>query len=128
MSPLTASSLLCCGRNFPFEPKAKNTFPSFRTQRSIENFSFESFSLLSFCSLKHLSLLCSMMMILYMSKWMFMNANDMMICYVQMNIRTHAQKNISTALRPLKNDKNLFVVYFSASPFTFRCISVDFSL
>jgi hypothetical protein len=59
---------------------------------------------------------------------MFMNANDMMICYVQMNIRTHIQKTISTALRPLKNDKNLFAVYFSASPFTFRCISVDFSL
>jgi hypothetical protein len=44
-----------------------------------------------------------------------MNANDMMICYVQMNIRTHAQKTISTALRPLKNDKNLFAVYFSVN-------------
>jgi hypothetical protein len=51
-----------------------------------------------------------------------------MICYVQLNIRTHAQKIISTALRPLKNDKNVFAVYFSASPFTFWCISVDFSL
>ena len=37
-------------------------------------------------------------------------------------------KTISTALRPLENDKNLFAVYFSASPFTFRYISVDFSL
>ncbi len=96
-------TLLCCGRNFSFEPKAKNTFPSFRIQRSIENFSFESFPYF----LKHLSFLCSIMMILYMSKWMFMNANDMMICYVQMNIRTHAQKTISTALRPLKNEKHL---------------------
>jgi hypothetical protein len=124
MFPLSVFNLLCCGRNFSFEPKAKNTFPSFRTQRSIENFFFESFPYF----LKHQSFLCSIMMILYMSKWMFMNANDMMACNVQMNIRTHVQKTISTVLHPLKNDKNLFAVYFSASPFTFRCISVDFSL
>jgi hypothetical protein len=55
-----------------------------------------------------------------MSKWMFMNANDMMTCNVQMNIRTNVQKTISTALHLLKNDKNLFAVYFSASPFIFR--------
>jgi hypothetical protein len=32
--------VLCCGRNFLFEPKAKNTFPSFRTQRSMKISSF----------------------------------------------------------------------------------------
>jgi hypothetical protein len=48
-----------------FEPKAKNTFPSFRTQQSIKNFLFlRNFSSLS----KHLSFLCDMMMILHMSK------------------------------------------------------------
>ena len=77
-----------------FEPKAKNTFPSFRTQRSIKIF-LRSFSSL----LKHLSFLCGMMMILYMSKCMFMNANDMMRCIVQMNIKTHIQKTIIIALQ-----------------------------
>src|SRR5688572_11823226 len=113
LSPLSASSLLCCGRNFSFEPKAKNTFPSFRTQRSIENFSFGSF--LYF--LKHLSFLCSMMMILYMSKWMFMNANDMVTCNVQMNIRTHSKNHKHDPSSP---QKIFFAVYFSASPLTFR--------
>jgi hypothetical protein len=33
-------NLLCYERNFIFEPKAKNTFPSFRTQRSMKISSF----------------------------------------------------------------------------------------
>jgi hypothetical protein len=35
---LSVYNLLCYGQNFSFEPKAKNTFPSFRTQRSIKFF------------------------------------------------------------------------------------------
>jgi hypothetical protein len=37
-------------------------------------------------------------------------------------------QNHNHSLHSLGNDSNLFVVYFSASPFTFRCIGADFSL
>jgi hypothetical protein len=53
---------------FPFEPKAKNTFPSFCTQRSINLFFFIFAEALSL-ELKQLSVLYDMMvMILRMSK------------------------------------------------------------
>jgi hypothetical protein len=78
---------------------------------------------------------------------MFMNANDMIKCIVQMNVGTHVQKTIIIALHPLGNDSNLFTfqlhrLLFGVSALTFRCkpllgdsspftfsgISVDFSL
>jgi hypothetical protein len=42
--------------------------------------------------------------------------------------RNTYSKTIIIALHPLGNDSNLLAVYFSASPFTFRCVSVDFLL
>ena len=80
-----------------FEPKAKkNTFPSFRTQRSIENIiilfsealhknnSFPSFLCTKlffpffFLFLPKQSFYAMKMIILHMPRWMFMNANAMM--------------------------------------------------
>jgi hypothetical protein len=65
-----------------FEPKAKNTFPSLRTQRSIklllfpfsEAFSFKA-EARAFSFKVEASVYVMMTMILCMSKWMFMNAN-----------------------------------------------------
>jgi hypothetical protein len=61
-----------------------------------------------------------MMMILWMSKWMYMNAtNDVMFCANECpytRLRSHIQ-----TLCSLRNDWNLFAVYFSASPLIFRC-------
>jgi hypothetical protein len=52
--PFFCCYLLCCGRNQCcrfFKPKAKNTFPSFRSQRSIlelkAKYTLPSFSLVS---------------------------------------------------------------------------------
>ena len=60
------------------------------------------------------------MMILRMSKWMYMNAmNDVMYCANECpytRLRSHIQ-----TLYSLRNDWNLFAVYFSASPLIFRC-------
>jgi hypothetical protein len=55
-----------------------------------------------------------------MSKWMCMNAmNDVMYCANECpnaRLRSHIQ-----TLHSLRNDWNLFVVYFSATPLTVRC-------
>jgi hypothetical protein len=67
----------------------KNTFPSFRTQLSIENnisplseallFVYEALSSSSFFSFfAEASTYAMMMIILHMPEWMFMNANAMM--------------------------------------------------
>jgi hypothetical protein len=60
------------------------------------------------------------MMILCMSKWMFMNAMyDVMYCANECP-NTHIQSFIHN-LHSLRKDWNLFVVYFSAAPLIFRC-------
>ena len=61
-----------------------------------------------------------MMMILCMSKWMYMNAmNDVMHCANECP-DTRLRSHIKTP-HSLRNDWNLFVVYFSAAPLIFRC-------
>jgi hypothetical protein len=61
-----------------------------------------------------------MMMILCMSRWMFMNAMyDVMWCANECpntHIRSHNHN-----LHPLRNDWSLFAVYFSAALLIFRC-------
>jgi hypothetical protein len=112
--------LLWCGRNlYFFEPKAKNTFPSFRTQRSINLLPF----LLPKCypyNRSNCLFLYDMMMILCMSKWMYMNAmNDVMYCANECP-DTRLWSHIKTP-HSLRNDWNLFAVYFSAAPLIIRC-------
>jgi hypothetical protein len=68
--------------------RRKNTFPSFRTQRSIENnisplseallFVHEALSSSFFFFFAEASTYAMMMIILHMPGWMFMNANAMM--------------------------------------------------
>ena len=97
--------------------RQKTTFPSFRTQWSKRNCFF-----FLFCRsmiFRAEAITCVMMiMILHMSKWMFMNANAMMWCTVQMNVQTHIRSH-NHSLRSLRNRHSLFAVYFSASPFYF---------
>jgi hypothetical protein len=60
-----------------------------------------------------------MMMILCMSKWMFMNAMyDVMYCANE-GPKTHIRSHIHN-LHPLRNDWSLFAIYFSAAPLIFR--------
>jgi hypothetical protein len=44
-----------------------------------------------------------------------------------MNVQTHTYEATTKTFVPLGTTK-VSVVYFSASPFIFRCISADFSL
>ena len=107
----------------PFEPKAKNTFPSFRTQRSINLL----LKLYPYSRSNCLYLYDMMMMILCMSKWMFMNAMYDVMYRANECPNTHIRSHIHN-LHSLRNDWSLFAAYFSASPLIFRCISADFSL
>ena len=103
-----------------FEPKAKHTFPSFRTQRSMK--------LLLFFLPKHyphnqsicLYLYDMMMMILCMSRWMFMNAMYDVMWRANECPNTHIRSH-NHNLHSLRNDWSLFAAYFSASPLIFRC-------
>ena len=61
-----------------------------------------------------------MMMILCMSKWMFMSAMyDVMYCANE-GPKTHIRSHIHN-LHPLRNDWSLFAIYFSVVPLIFRC-------
>jgi hypothetical protein len=61
-----------------------------------------------------------MMMILCMSKWMFMNAMYDVLYRANECPNTHIWSFIHN-LHSLTNDWSLFAVYFSAAPFIFRC-------
>jgi hypothetical protein len=60
------------------------------------------------------------MMILCMSKWMFMNAMYDVMYHANECPNTHIRSFIHK-LHSLRNDWNLFVVYLSAAPLIFRC-------
>jgi hypothetical protein len=61
-----------------------------------------------------------MMLILCMSKWMFMNTMYDVMYRANECPNTHIRSFIHN-LHSLRNDWNLFAVYFSAAPFIFRC-------
>jgi hypothetical protein len=61
-----------------------------------------------------------MMMILCMSKWMYMNAMNDVMYYANECPDTHLRSHIKTP-HSLRNDWNLIAIYFSVAPLIFRC-------
>jgi hypothetical protein len=107
-----------------FEPKAKNTFPSFRTQRSIKLPLFPFFRSLLFKA--EASVYVMTMMILCMSKWMFMNAN----VWCNVSCKWMFKDTYKTTIKnsySLRNNKFLSFIFwlhrlfFGVSALTFRC-------
>ena len=110
---------------FTFEPKAKNTFPSFRTQRSMKLLLF-LFAEALFLKPKHPPVLWWWWSYVCLNEWLWMQMYDVMCRANECPnacIRSH-----NHSLHSLGNDRSLFAIYFSASPLIFRCISADFSL
>jgi hypothetical protein len=77
---------------------------------------FEDVSFQSNCLYLH----DMMMMILCMSKWMFMNAMYDVMYRANECPNTHIRSHTHN-LHSLRNDWSLFAVYFSAAPLIFRC-------
>jgi hypothetical protein len=103
-----------------FWAEGENTFPSFRTQRSMKLLLFFLPKPYPYSRSICLCLYDMMMMILCMSKWMFMNAMYDVMWHANECPNTHIRSH-NHNLHSLRNYWSLFVAYFSASSLIFWC-------
>jgi hypothetical protein len=107
--------VLWYGQNLYFWAEGEKHLPFFSYTTKHKS-AFEAVSFRSNCFYQY----DMMMMILCMSKWMFMNAMYDVMYRANECSNTHIRSHTHN-LHSLRNDWSLFAVYFSAAPLIFRC-------